>query len=459
MSLFDDQKEQHKADVNWSALNEIPRDEQRKKQSWQLINQKMTTGNRRWHLWKKILHPGVIGPAVVFCFLVLFFPGIFQDGLFNEKTSEKMEPSYGSDGNGQAPAVQPDNQDEPESGGGLEETPDQAVVDAESLDIKLQQLMELYIVASEDKELLPEFFEEFIAFPWEAAYDRYSEEAAEMLTWIAELDEMTRKEYMAKIVEDLYENHSFRSNEASFLLYHLYTLQPVEFLNDLAMLVDEQDQAALFQSVVEYAEQLGTLDFVKELLIEVRNQNDITRDSSLRAEWNNGMAFTTYQMYNDTVLEETLLEKSGKILTTLEKGNYDLLAEEVHEEKGLTISFTADFEEWHQFSKEEVSNFVTDSSRYYWGEAEGQSVVVSPAQLIRNYFLNTDFTISAFNSQTSERGERLNTIYENYIDGLYVEYFAADAASEKNDWRKLRLVFEENNGAWQLVAIVQDTKQ
>ncbi len=156
--------------------------------------------------------------------------------------------------------------------------------------------------------------------------------------------------------------------------------------------------------------------------------------------------------------------RAETVLSCLAKSDPECLASYVHPGKGLRFSPSAyiDPESDQVFSAEQLIAAWRSDIRYLWGFEDGTG---EPIRLtLHAYFVR--FVYDADYAKAEQvaadrvigRGNTVNNLAEIYPGTRFIEYHFSgfDPQYQGLDWKSLRLVFEQREGAWYLVAIVHD---
>lgn len=160
--------------------------------------------------------------------------------------------------------------------------------------------------------------------------------------------------------------------------------------------------------------------------------------------------------------EEGLLEISNKILELMKKQDFSELSKYIHEEKGVRFTpySSVDKKIDRCLSASEISGFSDDNEKHMWGYFDGSGFDMSLTNMeYWNQFVwNTDYTAAedANINKIVQIGNSVENLTEEYPDASFVEYHFSqlEPKNEGMDWCALRLAFEDNEGAWRLVAII-----
>lgn len=181
--------------------------------------------------------------------------------------------------------------------------------------------------------------------------------------------------------------------------------------------------------------------------------------------------FVDYDEASETVIlksENTLLSRANLVLHYLKYKDLKQLATLAHPAKGVTFSPYADVsDESLNFSAADIKK-LDDTKLYHWGEFDGSGhpMNLSFSDYYNRFIYPADFINAERigNNTIMGRGTTINTIAETYPNGKFIEYNFDFPSSETNknglnmtgSWQSLRLVFEEADNEWYLVAIVHD---
>ena len=103
----------------------------------------------------------------------------------------------------------------------------------------------------------------------------------------------------------------------------------------------------------------------------------------------------------------------------------------------------------------------TDKIKYIWGiyDGRGNDINLTFSDYYKYFIFDHDFTTAPQTSQNKliGTGNTLSNISEFFPNSQFVEYhFPGTQANDLMNWSSLRLVFQEYNIAWYLVAIIHD---
>lgn len=159
---------------------------------------------------------------------------------------------------------------------------------------------------------------------------------------------------------------------------------------------------------------------------------------------------------------EVLKKTNDEILLALKNKNYKKFAEYIHPEKGISFSMYAyvNPKEDKHFSKSDFEKFQPTKTIFTWGAHDGSGDLYKATinDYLGTWVFSKDFTTSHFSLDKFQGGgNSLNNLEKIYPNHRFTENYIK--GSEKNgemDWKTLRLVFEEFQGKYYLVGVVND---
>ncbi len=181
---------------------------------------------------------------------------------------------------------------------------------------------------------------------------------------------------------------------------------------------------------------------------------------------------------NDILLEEinslqnqlqsqpssSLLVTAFNVIDLLEDQDMNSLSSFIHPNKGVRFTPYAyiDLQEDLFFTSQQISGLLQSSQVYNWGnyDGTGDPIDLSFSDYYNLFIYDVDFANPHMigNNVMIGTGNSINNIGQTYPNGEFVEFHFTgfDPGLFEMDWKSLRLVFEEFNGAWYLVGIVHD---
>ncbi|QOY35587.1 hypothetical protein AWH56_023410 [Anaerobacillus isosaccharinicus] len=161
---------------------------------------------------------------------------------------------------------------------------------------------------------------------------------------------------------------------------------------------------------------------------------------------------------------ETPEEAADEIVLAMDQKDMKKLASYVHPTKGVLFSPYAyvNVDEDKVFTAQEVEGLMDDETIYTWGvfDGKGNPIEMTFADYF-DRFIYDEAYVDAEEKSVNERigqGNTIDNTEDIFPDATVVEYHfsSIDPQYEGMDWRSLRLVLEEENGEWFLVAIIHD---
>lgn len=165
---------------------------------------------------------------------------------------------------------------------------------------------------------------------------------------------------------------------------------------------------------------------------------------------------------NDTLKIAALKKTNDEVLQTLKAKDYKTFATFIHPEKGISFSMYAfvDPKKDKHFSKAEFEKYQPTKTLFTWGEMDGSG---DPYKATINDYLGKwvfsgDFTTSQYSQgKFIGGGNSLNNLEKIYPHKDFTEnYIKGTEKTSEMDWKTLRFVFEEFQGKYYLIAVVND---
>ncbi|KIC63776.1 hypothetical protein [Chryseobacterium taiwanense] len=171
---------------------------------------------------------------------------------------------------------------------------------------------------------------------------------------------------------------------------------------------------------------------------------------------------TTKVTQTEVSKDQALKELNEEIIQTLKDKNYRKFADFIHPEKGVSFSMYAfvNPKEDKSFSKSNFIKYEPTKTLFTWGTLDGSGDVYKATidNYLTKWVYSKDFATGqvAFNEFLG-KGNSLNNLKEIYPKADFTEnYIKGSEANAGMDWKSLRLVFEELQGKYYLVAVVND---
>lgn len=165
----------------------------------------------------------------------------------------------------------------------------------------------------------------------------------------------------------------------------------------------------------------------------------------------------------DALSTEVALKKTNdELLQAIKVGYYDIFANYIHPQKGVRFSMYAfvNKNEDKHFTKADFEKYQHSKTIFTWGSRDGSGEIYKSTldQYLKGWVFKKDFTKSQYSfNQFRGGGNSLNNLKEMYPNTNFTENYID--GSEKNggmDWNALRFVFEEFEGKYYVVAVIND---
>lgn len=160
--------------------------------------------------------------------------------------------------------------------------------------------------------------------------------------------------------------------------------------------------------------------------------------------------------------DQALKQLNEEIIQALRDKDYKKFADFIHPEKGVRFSMYAfvNPKEDKNFTKSNFIKYQPTKTLFTWGTLDGSGDLYKAT--INNYLAkwvySKDFATGqvGFNEFLG-KGNSLNNLKEMYPNADFTEnYIKGSEANAGMDWKSLRFVFEEFNGKYYLIAVVND---
>jgi len=158
----------------------------------------------------------------------------------------------------------------------------------------------------------------------------------------------------------------------------------------------------------------------------------------------------------------SLKQINEQVLQSLKDKDYKRFTEFIHPQKGVRFSMYAfvNPKEDKQFSKEDFAKYQPSKTLFTWGAMDGSGDLYKAT--IDDYFTKWVYSKDFVTGQIAlneflGKGNSLNNLKEIYPKAVFTENFIKGSeATAGMDWKCLRLVFEEFQGKYYLVAVIND---
>lgn len=236
-------------------------------------------------------------------------------------------------------------------------------------------------------------------------------------------------------------------------------------LNLSAEFVDNNPGGSAFEGLLIYSvvNSLTELDQIKKVQFLI--------DGKKREVYSH-MAFNEPFERNESFIrtggtettEGKLRQLGENALKALRDRDMERLSPMVHPDKKLRFSpYTfVDLNQALAFSAGELKTLMSSDKVYTWGlyDGSGEPIKLTFREYMDTFVYDRDFLNAeevGFN-RIIGKGNTINNIFSVYPDAVMLEYYFSgfDPRYEGLDWECLRLIFEQKDGTWYLVAVVHD---
>ncbi len=160
--------------------------------------------------------------------------------------------------------------------------------------------------------------------------------------------------------------------------------------------------------------------------------------------------------------EESLKKINEGVIQALKDKNYNKFAAYIHPQKGVRFSMYAfvNPEQDKKFSKADFEKYLPAKTIFTWGALDGSGDLYKTTiyEYLSKWVYSKDFAAGQVSiNEFQGSGNSLNNLKKIYPKADFTENFLK--GSEENagmDWKCLRLFFEEFQGKYYLVAVVND---
>jgi len=160
--------------------------------------------------------------------------------------------------------------------------------------------------------------------------------------------------------------------------------------------------------------------------------------------------------------EESLKKLNEGIIQSLKEKNYSSFSEYIHPQKGVRFSMYAfvNPEQDKRFSKSDFEKYLPSKTIFTWGALDGSGDLYKATvnEYLEKWVYSTDFATGQVSlNEFQGTGNSLNNLKKIYPEADFTENFIKGSEANAGiDWKCLRLVFEEFQGRYYLVAVIND---
>ncbi|WP_336703985.1 hypothetical protein [Chryseobacterium indologenes] len=171
---------------------------------------------------------------------------------------------------------------------------------------------------------------------------------------------------------------------------------------------------------------------------------------------------TTDTIQNNPNKEAVLKQTNDEVLKALKAKDYATFASLIHPEKGIRFSMYAfvNLKEDKHFSKADFEKYQPTKTLFTWGahDGSGDPYKATINDYLGKWVFSKDFTTSQYSlNKFIGGGNSLNNLKEIYSKADFTEnYIKGTEKYGEMDWKTVRFVFEEFQGKYYLIAVVND---
>lgn len=161
--------------------------------------------------------------------------------------------------------------------------------------------------------------------------------------------------------------------------------------------------------------------------------------------------------------QKIIRNRTQEIIQIIKNKDWNKLSE-IASEEGIRFSpYTfVDVKSDKVLSREQIKTVPNDKYKYTWGtfDGSGEPMILSFQDYYKKFIMSHEFnktTDISYNSP-EQRGNIINNVDDVYKRNITIEYHVAgvDPKYAGMDWGSLKIVLQEENGEWKIVAIVHD---
>ncbi|PTT77981.1 MULTISPECIES: hypothetical protein [unclassified Chryseobacterium] len=160
--------------------------------------------------------------------------------------------------------------------------------------------------------------------------------------------------------------------------------------------------------------------------------------------------------------DQSLKKINEDIIQALKDKNFKKFAEFIHPEKGVRFSMYAfvNPKEDKKFSKADFIRYQPTKTLFTWGTMDGSGDLYRATihDYLADWVYSKDFATAQVSlNEFQGKGNSLNNVKEIYPNADFTENFMKGSeANSGMDWKCLRLIFEEFQGTYYLIGVVND---
>ncbi|KMQ69506.1 hypothetical protein ACM39_00090 [Chryseobacterium sp. FH2] len=157
-----------------------------------------------------------------------------------------------------------------------------------------------------------------------------------------------------------------------------------------------------------------------------------------------------------------LKQINEEVVQILKDRNYKKFSDYIHPEKGVRFSMYAfvNMKEDKNFSKADFIKYQPTKTIFTWGTMDGSGDLYKATinDYLTKWVYSKDFVTGQVSlNEFQGKGNSLNNLKEMYPKADFTENFIKGSeANAEMDWKSLRFVFEEFQGRYYLVGVIND---
>ncbi|WP_345992574.1 hypothetical protein AAEU33_10615 [Chryseobacterium sp. Chry.R1] len=160
--------------------------------------------------------------------------------------------------------------------------------------------------------------------------------------------------------------------------------------------------------------------------------------------------------------KDIIKKTNDEILQALKNKDYQKFSEFIHPQKGIRFSMYAfvDLKDDKHFSKADFEKYVQTKTQFTWGSHDGSGELYKETikDYLEKWVFSKDFTHSTYSfNEFQGGGNSLNNLKEIYPGHDFTEnYIKGTEKYGEMDWKTLRFVYEEFEGKYYIIAVIND---
>ncbi len=224
---------------------------------------------------------------------------------------------------------------------------------------------------------------------------------------------------------------------------------------------DERIEESELATIISFNLDILSKEEMKQASELPKNSDKLTENNIKEYE---EIALDKEGIIKPEIAKQLIKEAANDIINALSTKDAEAISEFSHPVKGVRFTpYTCvSLESDVVFNKEEIKNFFKDQAIHLWGhyDGSGNEIKLTPSEYYEKFIYSEDFVNAekvGYNEVLSS-GNMLENQFEVYENPIVVEYYFSGFNPDYAgiDWRSLRLVFEEYEGSWKLVGIINN---